>query len=387
MRLKRVPAAASIVMIVSILFGGGGLAGASPRKVLGWNRQASPSKKTTNPEHATTTSSPTTTTSSPTTTTSSPTTTTEPPTTTTAPAATLKPRLAGLIDISGNVPLAYQGSVQNVTVRVLWSDLEPTPGVLDTTTLDAALKRVPASDHVLLRLMAGIYAPAWAKNLGGAPFAMTDPYDMVSGSVGRWWLPDYINAWRDFNLLLAARYDADPQISEVTISGAMTIYAEPFMRGGLSNQTALLGAGFTETADLASEVAAIDSAAAAWHQTRISLALNPYQSQFNGTEVQVTLNVATYGRRTYGDRFVVENNSLRWPSLTGAYTTMYNWMAANLPAQGQTATLARIGDLTQTLLDAAAMHMGAVELPGGYINVITPAALAPSAAALAANAV
>lgn len=380
MHTKRFPFVAFTVLILAALLGSSvGLAGASPRRVFwGWDPRGGRHSKTT-----TTTVPPTTVPVPPTTV---PPTTVPPTTTTTVPAVALKPQLAGLIDISGGVPTAYQGVVKNVTVRALWSNLEPAPGVLDTTTLDAALTRVPAGDHVLLRLMAGINAPDWVKNLDGAPIGVTDPLDQVSGTVGRWWLPDYITAWRGLNSMLAARYDADPRISEVTISGAMTVYAEPFMRGQVANQSALLGAGFTEAADIASEYAAVDSAAAAWHQTRISLALNPYQSQFNGVEVQVTLDVAAYGRKTYGDQFVVENNSLRWPRLGFAYTAMYDWMAANGPSQGQTATLPRIGDVAATLQDAAAMHMGAVELPGSYSGVITPAALAPLAATLAANA-
>ena len=316
-----------------------------------------------------------------------------PVTTTTVPGpgpvpggGTLKPSLAGLIDINGNTPAVYQVVVHNQTLKVNWADLEPTQGTLNTSTIDARLAKArPNGTHLLLRILAGANAPDWAKNIGGAPFPMLDPNGGQTGTVGRWWLPAYGAAWQSLNQRLGAKYDSEPLISEVTIGEAGTIFAEPFQRGGTSNRSVLIAAGYTEALDVASETRGIDDTCPAWPTTRCSLALTVYQSQFNGGEPQVTLAAATYGKATYKN-FMTENNGLRMPRLAGRMGAIYAWMQANGPTGGQTATAPRIGSLVGTLNDAASMGIVAVELPGGYESLAAPTDLETPRASLALNA-
>jgi hypothetical protein len=271
-------------------------------------------------------------------------------------------------------------------LKVTWAQLEPTQGTLDTSAIDARLAKVrPSGTHLLLRVLAGASAPAWAKSIGGAPFNMVDPNGGQTGTVGHWWDPAYGAAWKSLNQRLGAKYDSEALISEVTIGEAGTLFAEPFQRGGTANKSTLVANGFTEAADVAVQKRAIDDTCPAWPTTRCSLALTVYQSQFNGGEPQVTIDTANYGHSTYHN-FMTENNGLRTPRLAGRMGLIYSWMQANPPSSGQTATAARIGNLISTLNDAASMGIGAVELPGGYSSLASPTQLDAPRSSLAANA-
>jgi hypothetical protein len=75
----------------------------------------------------------------------------------------------------------------------------------------------------------------------------------------------------------------------------------------------------------------------------------------------------TYCTATLGANCIVENNSLRSTSQGKDYDAMY----AAIKAQRanvvfQTATMARIGSLSLTLISAVGYGAGSVELPYGY---------------------
>jgi hypothetical protein len=308
------------------------------------------------------------------------------------PAATLKPAMQGLLDRHGIPPDAYLSAISGVVVEVAWSDLQPSPeGAIATgNAIDQMLAAVRALNagrpsHPLaikLRVDGGIHAPSWAKSLGGGgPITVTDPVDNVSGTVGRYWSEEYGRAYASFESLLAARYDAVPEIREVTMSRCTTVYDEPFIRDRNDSATvaALLGAGLTQAADVRCLNDQID-AHAVWRSTRSGLALSPYQridpaGSLDG--VAVTVPVMTLCRSRLGARCVLENNSLRNPPQGGDYTTMYSWIQRmGAPISFQTAAPAKLGGLQTVIGIAAGMGASAVELPRGY-GGLTPGALAP----------
>jgi hypothetical protein len=82
---------------------------------------------------------------------------------------------------------------------------------------------------------------------------------------------------------------------------------------------------------------------------------------------------------------VLENNSIRTPPLTGAYTTMYQEMQQlGPPITFQTSTEDKIGNLQETLSWAAGIGADAVELPQQYVNQAA-SSLAPAASQLQGN--
>jgi hypothetical protein len=321
------------------------------------------------------------------------------------PASQIKPPTVGLIDRSKlpNSLFSAGGNIDTFIVNAYWKDLQPTQdgALVHPNAIDTAISKATAAGPnfaIKIRFFAGIWAPNWAKSVGGPAFCFFDPNggtatcpncpagSKTCGMIGRFWTADYKAAYDNIMAQLAAAYDNNPIIHDVTMSRCMTIYAEPFQRSASaqSNRAALINAGFTDTADKQCFKDQIDTANV-WQRTRSSLAFNPYQdivstASFKGDEV-FTESIMDYCRQVLGTRCVLENNSIRAPitSLGDKYASMYAHMK-NLgpPITLQTATIDRIGcfmtsldcaskSIAQGTLDWAVTEgANAVEMPSGY---------------------
>lgn len=315
------------------------------------------------------------------------------------PPLDLKPILHGLLDRNGAPPLAYVRSLAGFVVNVHWSDLQPAQGgpLAADNAIDQAIttvRNLNATDHLdlglKLRVLAGVWAPNWAKDIGGAPIQLINPQNSAVGTIGRFWTPGFGQAYDQLESLLAAKYDNVPEVREVNITRCTTFYDEPFIRdsGYQPNDTALLAAGFTMAADETCQREEIDDAAA-WQHTHSDLAFNPYEvvnaAGFVSTDEPFTELMMEYCRQVLGIACVLENNSLRDPPLQG-YLTMYASMESlGQPLAFQTATAARVGSLANTLGYAVSLGADSVQLPGGYELLGTPASFASTTQALASN--
>jgi hypothetical protein len=282
--------------------------------------------------------------------------------------------LGGLLNRDGPPPAAYLAAMGGFVVNVHWQDVQPTAGgpIVANNPIDqaiATLHRIDPSGRMGLkvRLFAGIFAPAWAKSLGGRPVEIADPATGASGSVGRFWTPAFGAAYNDLEARLAAKYDAAPEIREVTISRCTTVYAEPFIRD-TANPTAvqaLVSAGFTVAADQACHREEI-LAHQVWVHTRSDLSFNPYQVVGNGIKSDEAFSeeMMTFCRSTLGNRCVLANNSLRtplqFPDLYAQIKTL------GPPIAFQTAVLKKVGNLGATIDAAIGLGAGSVELPAGF---------------------
>jgi hypothetical protein len=291
-----------------------------------------------------------------------------------SPVIHLKPALAGLLDRDGPPPAGYESVMGGFVVNVYWKDLQPFAGapIATDNALDqaiVALHQVDPSGRMGLkvRLFAGIYAPDWAKALGGQPIPIDDPVTGASGTIGPFWTDAFGAAYGDLQARLAARYDSVPEIREITIARCTTAYAEPFIRdlASASTVSALLAAGFTVAADHRCHSEEIQ-AHQVWALTRSDLAFNPYQV-IDGSarsDEAFTESMMDLCRSTLGPRCVLENNSLRFPPL---YPPMYaHLQGLGPPIAFQTAVLAKVGDLGSALDTAIGLGAGSVELPAGF---------------------
>jgi hypothetical protein len=328
----------------------------------------------------------------------SPTTEALPPVSEPATTGPLKAPVKGLLDRDGPPPPAYAGAaVRGFVVKAYWRDLQPNDGgpLAAGNVIDTAIAQVrqlntahPGTDMGLkVRLYAGVYAPQWAKSLGGAPVNVTNPQSHASDTIGRFWTDAFGRAYNDLETKLAERYDAVPEVREVVISRCTTFFAEPFIRdkGDKPTVANLLGAGFTVAADLACHQQEI-AAHKVWQQTRSDLELNPYQNitkkGAKSVDEAFTESMMRMCRSTLGRRCVLENNSLASPP---KYPAVYAAMKAlGAPISFQTATANKIGDLQAALHDAVSIGASSVELPGSYESD-PPDALAGVDAALAQN--
>lgn len=313
----------------------------------------------------------------------------------------LKPVLAGLLDRNGVPPPTYLGALGGYVVNVYWKDLQPaaTSGIAPDNAIDRAITEVDAlntNDHTNLglkiRVFAGVWAPQWAKNLGGGPVTLTNPQGGGTGTIGRFWTGAFGTAYDKLQALLAAKYDTTPEVREVTISRCTTFYDEPFIRdtNDPEDVTDLINAGYTQAEDVSCQHEEID-AATVWQHTRSDLAVNPYElfdeAGDRSIDEQFTELMMDYCRQILGQACVLENNSLRYPVQGQGYQQLYEAMSAlGAPLSFQTATAQRVGVLSDTLAYAITLGAGSVELPGGYQSFGTPASYSRATVLLAGNA-
>jgi hypothetical protein len=185
-----------------------------------------------------------------------------------------------VIDLS-QVAAASPGLAGTV-VDVSWSQLEPSPGTFDFSTLDADLSAVSAYNAVhpgatlgvKLRVWAANDAPQWAKSMDGSP--ITTSVNGQVETVGQWWKPGYRAAWAGLQAALAQRYDDNQLVNEVVVASCAALTDEPMVFSPTMAST-MLADGWSATA----EQACLDGALAdysPWHHTAIYYPFNPFHT-------------------------------------------------------------------------------------------------------------
>jgi hypothetical protein len=337
-----------------------------------------------------------------------------------------KPPMQGLVRPSATtIQQSHIDVMEGVTVYANWRDLQDTSGSTlsgpDVGKIDGALAWAAAAGKtVKIRLFTGASygavgetaAPPWLVRQVGT-FGLKNSMDPVPVTqIACFWKKPFLDAYDHLMQLMAARWDGNPTLRDITVSGAMTTYAEPFIRdmGQPQNRAEMVGggvgwdgsyiappgAGYSDAANQAAHRSFIDSHARWWVYTSSSLAFNPYQvlkSQSeagiryqDGNQVKsfndpaLTRELIDYFKSRLGDRGVLENNSVREQYFTydasghavGLANTGYKAMFEAMRAYGppsfyQTAQDTRIGDFNRTL-DAVidVLRGNAVEPPGNF---------------------
>ena len=319
------------------------------------------------------------------------------------PTTDIKPAIVGLIDRAGMPPPAFQSVVRAFVVQTSWASLQPTEGgpIAPDNAIDKAIAEVRSLEaqdpsvqmEIKLRVYAGVGAPQWAQEIGGAPITIKSSQPSTAtfnGTIGRYWTSAYGDAYDQFENELAAKYDNVPEIREEVMSRCTIEFAESFTRGASdpSISSALLAAGYTVSADEACIQSEITEAAV-WRHTRSDLALNPYQEVMDPhpkfDDVSFTIQMMQFCRSTLGERCVLESNSIRSPPQS-SYVPVYNEMQSlGGPIAFQTATASKVGDLGATIQYAASLGASSVELPSAYTSM-SPTAVQGFASDLGASA-
>ena len=318
----------------------------------------------------------------------------------------LKTPIRGLFDrgslgsSSYNMPTGSGVAALNgVVANVNWADLQTTPGgpIVHPNQLDSALTAVTSYNtshanqlEVKLRVYAGIDAPNWAKTIDGWNPANADTCNNQGspcGTIGPFWTTDYDNAYKTFMTELAAAYDSQPLLHDVTISQCMTTFAEPFMRDDTNLGTILYdsslqptytGLPYSVQADENCLMDQVDNSTA-FHQTNLSLSFNPFKPWTNATTQSsspgesFTLSVMQHCRAVLSSQCTIENNSIR-DSFVGQQNQSGN-LYYDISNEGpditfQTASPGSVGSIVTTVQWAAQIGANAVELPSSY-NTLT----------------
>lgn len=275
-------------------------------------------------------------------------TTTKPASTTAAAPGepTTKPPLTGLLDMGVQTPYqtaqpfpttnpdtldAYAGAFSGIVVNESWSQLEPSPGVEDWAPLDRSLAAVETWNRahpttplgVKLRIFAGYSAPAWVVSASGAPVQIvTGRKQQRTKAIGRWWTTPFRQAWSAFQHALAARYDTNPLVRQVSVSSCSSSTGEPFVvSGAKSSQAALAAAGWTPLEQEQCLQGAL-SDYSGWIHTPITFAFNPLitPSGPNASSMESIMKQCAGSHASGGPVCVLGNNDLSTLAPSGRYS-------------------------------------------------------------------
>lgn len=124
-----------------------------------------------------------------------------------------------------------------------WNDLQPEKfgKIHENNIIDQALKAVSEWNkknpkqpvRLRLRVFSGIYAPDWVMAHAGAiqvDYRKKKSSTALLRSTPKFWTLAYQEAWSDLQKKLAAKYDNNPLICDVSISGSMTLHTEVMWR-------------------------------------------------------------------------------------------------------------------------------------------------------------
>jgi hypothetical protein len=264
----------------------------------------------------------------------------------------LKPMITGLVLRSqhgNNVRNNFdppQAGIDASILQVEWRLIQPTQnGPLNFAFIDTAISKVKTwnlthSDNpysIVLRVFAGVYAPEWAKTLDSfvkipAKFRINPANPNAPPTaleyLGPFWRQDYIDAWNNLQLQLAARYDTAAEIRYVSVATQMIHHTETMRRMQDTNPDILRGMsnrGWTTTRDSVCLWEQLFSAAKYWKRTRIDMTFNKYwrlanivndslqgayDDPFAGTYI-------AFAAKLLGPRLVMGNHSLDYTDIQG----------------------------------------------------------------------
>jgi hypothetical protein len=315
---------------------------------------------------------------------------TNPPTSSTpAPTSTTKPILRGLVTqgpgTTSTPPAndfeelnAHPGVYSAAVIQLYWSQLEPSQGVFDDTSLTTALAGLAAynakypSTPVVgkLRIFMGLGTPAWVISATG-PVTLTDSSG-DSITVGEFWTPAYDTLWQALQQHLASEYDNSPIIAEVAITSCSSLTGEPFILPQTKTAIAALHqAGYTDALGMACLTNAPNDFAA-WKNTPLDYTFNSFTQTDTGYGVSNTAfpvqEMQTF-RTALGTRGVVANHGLQPepPSNASPIYTEFQALYTAAVADGTISplefqTLSPTVDWTSTIALGLTFHPTEIEI-------------------------
>ena len=117
-------------------------------------------------------------------------------------------------------------SVDGISLRVSWNDVEPSDGTFMWTTLDSLVAQAASANKVVvIRVMPGWETPAWLFSEGAQAFSFIwdqsiwGPALCTPVSIPVPWDPIYLSKWTALIRAMGAHYDGNPAIAAVKIAG------------------------------------------------------------------------------------------------------------------------------------------------------------------------
>ena len=264
-------------------------------------------------------------------------------------------------------------NLDGVRLRPIWSDLAPSSETIDWSSVDAIFDI--AAEHgkiVGLSVSAGISSPEWVYDAGAMK------YEILGGneegeSMPLPWDPVFQSKWLPFVRAMGRRYDGNPSLRYVVISG-LSQNLETFLSGSSADDVALTALGGID-AWVAASKKIISVYAKAFPTTPFFITA---ARVFTNDQDQVALRaVIEWGVATYPGRFGIMTASLNADSSTTYYPNEAIYTYRDTQPVGFQMLCSSIKDpvrLRGTLNEALS---AGVELGGEYVEVYQSDADAP----------
>ncbi|MGI2259990.1 hypothetical protein [Shewanella sp. GXUN23E] len=307
--------------------------------------------------------------------------------------------------------------VDGIVVFAEWQHIQPSSfGELkQNNIIDRAIAAVSLwnAEHpgqivkIRLRALAGVHSPQWVKDYAGAldvDWCKAELCDtkLRTFSIPKFWTPAYHEAWEDFQTKLAAKYDSEPLIADVSIAGQGTLHTEVTWRH-YSFPFAfkqLVAGGLRLDQDLKYWKRDISFMMETWPQTPVEMTFNGVKSyevnqdgepvNLSAATTEIPAEILTYMRsesqRLGNKRYFIANHTLGPEDNIDTDTTQdpnhIQYLLAQEQQKGATLyyqTQVFTSDYTAQLLDIAA-NLGAIlvetsqgETPGSILSAAVQA--------------
>lgn len=259
----------------------------------------------------------------------------------------------GIPDMATPANVLSNRAIDGVALRVSWKNLEPSDGVFNWSFLDGQVAAAAAAGKkVNLAVMTGVAAPAWVYADGARSFTFVTANSPASNTIPLPWDPVYLTKWRQFVTAFGARYNSNPAVAFVKVTGISALTEEALLPTATGSTTTQGSQAWRTTNDVANWKAAgytrtvienawrsiADSFSQAFPAKRIDLTivpsgLPPIDAKGNiipnnSGDPQATTDLINQGIAAYASQFMVQNNGLS-----------ANWISADVTAaSGRVAT-------------------------------------------------
>jgi hypothetical protein len=212
-----------------------------------------------------------------------------------------------------NDPSWNNVNLDGVRLRPIWSDLAPSKGVYDWTSVDAIFDIAAEHDRTIgLSVSAGLYTPQWVYDAGATKYQLLDG---TGGSMPLPWDPTFQTYWLPFVQAMGARYEGNPTLGYIVISG-LSQNLETNLSSSTADDAALKALGGID-AWVAAAKKIIGVYASAFPTTPFFItASRVFTDDFDNDALR---QVIDWGVATYPGRFGLMNTTLNANSSTVYY--------------------------------------------------------------------
>ena len=204
-------------------------------------------------------------------------------------------------------------SVDGVSIRQDWKDLEPTEGEFDFSFLDSEVVRVAAAGkRILLRIGTQAHKPDWvttAVSQAGGTFFISDD-DGAPTTIPVFWDPTFLAKKKAMIAALGAHFTNNTAIAIIVASFANATSEDWNVPHDPTSTAAWLAAGYTPDKLITAGKTIIDATMVAFPKQYVTLAVGTSGTELDPDRDYVARNVVLAERAVWPDRLIVQKNSV-----------------------------------------------------------------------------